>query len=213
MLKLDWCNRRAAKYAVEHWHYSQKMPSGKLTCIGVWEDDSFIGAVMFGRGANNHIGTRYGLKQTEVCELVRIALREHTTPVSRIVSIAIKILRKQSPGLKLIVSYADPVQGHKGGIYQAGNWTYAGISTPQAELIVDGKKMHKRSAGAKWGTASPERLRKITGKQVLYDAVRWKHTYLMPLTNDVLQKILKLSKPYPKRADEVKPSTRSTSVE
>ena len=28
-LKLDWCSYQAAKWAVEHWHYSKTMPVAK----------------------------------------------------------------------------------------------------------------------------------------------------------------------------------------
>ena len=40
-LKLGWCSYAAAKYAVEHWHYSKVMPSGKAVYIGVWEEAEF----------------------------------------------------------------------------------------------------------------------------------------------------------------------------
>jgi hypothetical protein len=50
VLRLDWCSHAAAKYAVEHWHYSQTMPVGKLAKIGVWEDNKYIGAIIFGLG-------------------------------------------------------------------------------------------------------------------------------------------------------------------
>lgn len=198
-LRLDWCSKAAAEYAVTHWHYSQKMPVGKLALIGVWEDKQFIGAVMFGRGANNHIGSAYGLDQTAVCELVRVALNKHAAPVSRIVSLAVKLLRKQSPGLRLIVSYADPAQDHHGGIYQAMNWLYVGSSRPQRELRVAGAFMHKRVASSRWGTASPERIKQMTGLPVEYGPVEWKHTYLYPLDTAMREQIAPLAKPYPKR--------------
>jgi hypothetical protein len=73
MLALDWCSFDAAKYAVEHWHYSHAMPAGKLAKVGVWEDGSFIGAVVFGRGANSHLGSPYGLSGLQCSELVRVA--------------------------------------------------------------------------------------------------------------------------------------------
>jgi hypothetical protein len=38
-LKVDFCSYEAAKYAVEHWHYSKTMPAGKTVKIGAWEDD------------------------------------------------------------------------------------------------------------------------------------------------------------------------------
>jgi hypothetical protein len=59
--------------------------------------------------------------------------------------------------------------------------------------------MHKRAASSKWGTASPERIRKMTGRDVEYGPVEWKHTYLMPLDDAMRQQIAPLAKPYPKR--------------
>ena len=189
-LKIDWATHEAAKYAVETWHYSQVMPAGKLLKVGAWENGSFIGVVVFGRGANNNMGKPYGLDQTEICELVRIALRKHITEVSKIAAVAIRFLKANSPGLKLIVSYADPLQGHHGGIYQAGNWIYSGRSQAQQEVIHNGRVMHKRTANALFGT--------IKGMQK--SEIMWKHKYLMPLDKDMKKRILPLSKPYPKRA-------------
>ena len=103
-LRLGWCSHEAAKYAVMNWHYSRAMPAGKLVKIGVWENDRFVGAVIFSRGANNNIGKPFGLKQTEICELVRVALSKHETPVTRIVAIAIKMLRKKAPGIQMLIS-------------------------------------------------------------------------------------------------------------
>lgn len=81
--------------------------------VGAWEDGKFIGVVIFSRGATVNIGKPYKMDQTEICELTRVALTNHVTPVTRIVAIAIKMLRKQSPGMKLIISYADVDQGHE----------------------------------------------------------------------------------------------------
>lgn len=198
-LRLDWCSHEAAKYAVMNWHYSRKMPAGKLVKIGVWESGQFIGCVIFGRGANNNIGTAYKVSQTQVCELVRVALTVHISPVSRVVATAVRMLRKHSPGLRVIVSYADPAQDHHGGIYQAMNWLYVGSSRPQRELRVAGEFMHKRVASSRWGTASPEQIRKMTGLDVEYGPVEWKHTYLYPLDDAMRDQIAPLAKPYPKR--------------
>ena len=51
-LKLDWCSHAAATWAVENWHYSGRMPAGKMVRIGAWEDGAFIGAVIFSQGGN-----------------------------------------------------------------------------------------------------------------------------------------------------------------
>ena len=68
-LHLDFCSHEAAKYAVMRWHYSRRMPKSKLVRIGVWEDEKFSGAVIYGLGANRHLGCPFGLEGTEVCEL------------------------------------------------------------------------------------------------------------------------------------------------
>lgn len=75
--------------------------------LGVWEDDKFIGAVVFAWGANRHLAGEYKLKMTECAEVCRVALAKHSTPVSRIISIAVKMLKREMPGIRLIVSYAD----------------------------------------------------------------------------------------------------------
>jgi hypothetical protein len=190
VLRIDWATHEAAKHAVENWHYSRCLPAGKLVKIGVWEDGKFIGVVIFGRGANNNLSKPYGLTQLECCELVRIALNKHTSPVSKIASLAMRFLKSQSPGLRLIVSYADPEQGHHGGIYQAGNWVYSGSSQPQQQIIHEGKLMHKRTAAAIFGTI----------KGLEKSAIFWKHKYLMPLDAEMRKRIITLAKPYPKRA-------------
>lgn len=190
-LKLDWCSYEAAKWACEHWHYSRVMPAGKCVNIGVWEDGTFVGCVIFGRGANNHIGSPWGLGQESVCELTRIAMTRHETPVSQVIAQAVMMLRSQSPGVLLIVSMADPEQGHRGVVYQAAGWLYMGATKPQRECIAAGKIMHKRSVNSRWGT--------IIG--IMPGPLRWKHKYILPLTRKLRRQLEPLAKPYPKKGD------------
>jgi hypothetical protein len=191
-LKIDWATHEAAKYAVENWHYSQSMPAGKCIKVGSWENGKYIGVVLFGYGANPNIGNPYGLKQIEVCELTRVALKKHICPVSKIVSLAIKFLKQKSSGTKLIVSYADTGQGHLGKIYQAGNWIYEGYFDGESSVIVNGKKLHRRQAYSLYGTTRPKGSINVKSSG--------KHKYLMPLDTETRKKVLPLSKPYPKRA-------------
>lgn len=196
-LRLDWCSHQAAKYAVEHWHYSGCMPVGKMVSIGVWEDGQYIGCVLFSRGANNNIGRPYHLEQTDVCELTRIALSAHQAPVSRIASIAIGMVRKQSPGVRLLVSYADPNQGHHGGIYQAMGWVYVGRSIGTHQLLINGQLVHKRVAAVRYGTNDSQML------HARYIYPEQKHKYLYPLDTAMRAQIEPLRKPYPKRESSI----------
>ncbi len=195
-LKIDWCTYPAAKYAVENWHYSKRMPMPPIVRVGVWEGGKYIGCVLFARGASHNLGQPYGLKQTECAELVRVALTSHAHPVTRIVAIAIKFLRTNSPGLRLIVSFADPSEGHHGGIYQGGGWTYAGQSASEWQYLHDGRWKHHRevTSGAFGNARAVADISKLPKR-----AMPGKHRYLMPLDAAMRAQIVPLSKPYPKR--------------
>ena len=198
-LRLDWASREAAEYACRHWHYSRVVPSSRLIVIGVWED-AFKGVVTFSRGATPAIGSPYDLTQTQVCELTRVALREHDAPVSRIVAIALKMLKGRCPGLRLVVSYAAGEQGHHGGIYQAGGWIYEGAMESYG-FIVKGQFRHARSLTARYGNGGgTERwLRANLDPDAKKVKGLVRHKYLMPLDAQMRAKVSALSKPYPKR--------------
>jgi hypothetical protein len=199
-LLIDWASHKAAKYACENWHYSKSVPPSKTVKIGAWEDSQFIGVVIFSHGATPQIGSPYKLKQSEVCELTRIALSKHSVPVSRIMSIAIKFLKKHCPKTRLVVSYADLMQNHYGGIYQATNWTYVGRTKPDCFLKVKGKILHRKTVYDRYSNQGLEWLKLNIDRNAERIPDDGKHKYLMPLDIEMKEKISKLSKPYPKRA-------------
>lgn len=198
-LKIDWATHEAAKFACQKWHYSKCLPTGKIVKIGAWENDKFIGVILFSYGANNNAAKSFGLKQTQVCELTRVALNVHKSPVSRMLSIATKLLKKQSPGIRLVFSYADKSDiGHHGGIYQADNWIYLGerkTSNKGAYYLINGKQMHGRSARAKYGneTNFPKGWQHVASKT--------KHLYVKVIDSEY--KLMFESKKYPKRAASI----------
>lgn len=210
-LRLDWCTHEAAKYAVENWHYSRSLPPPPHNLVGVWEDGKYVGVIVFSRGANNNMLAPYGLKITQGCELTRVALRGHKTPVSRIIAIAIKFLKSRSPMLKLIVSYADPNVGHHGGIYQAGGWLYCGKSSSDVQYLApDGKKWHSRMISERgWQKSYGEKRAVWKKSQCVAIKLDGKHRYLMPLDDEMRKRIELLRKPYPKRAGSAVSGTSS----
>lgn len=203
-LKVDWCSFDAAKYAVEHWHYSKSMPAGKTVKVGVWEHSKFIGCVIFSYGAQQHLGKMFGLTMFECPELTRIALNKHETPVTRIVSIAIKMLKRQCPGVRMIISYADCDEGHHGGIYAGGNWIYIGKvqtggGTPKYKIrgeIIHGRTVHSRygrgSQNLSWLRANVD-----PKTELVYTA--GKHKYAMPLDDAMKRAAEYHRQPNPKR--------------
>lgn len=197
-LRIDWATHDAAKYACTNWHYSGCIPKSKLSKVGVWENGLFVGVVIYGCGATPNLGKPYGLPQNHCIELVRIALNNHQTTVSRIVAIANKWMHRANPNLRLIVSFADTSQGHHGGIYQAGNWIYSGQGNAAKFYMIHGKLTHPRTLGSAGLTQNINGARKRDPNATVVN-VPGKHRYLMPLDNEMRKRILPLAKPYPKR--------------
>jgi len=201
-LRIAGCSFEAAKFAVMNWHYSKTMPAGKLVKFGVWENDKFIGAVIFGRGANGNLGKPYGLTQTETCELVRVALKSHLSPVTKIVAICLRELSKT--GLRLVVSFADTEQRHVGTIYQAGNWVYTGLAGKAGgvSIKVNGKWIHKRTLGALYGRRDKAFLDEhFPNAERRGDTAKYRYVY--PLDAEMRKQIEPLAKPYPKRVTSI----------
>lgn len=201
-LRLDWCSPRAAAYACRRWHYSQSMPAGPTVVVGVWEGGVFKGVVIFARGATPHLGDPYRLSQMECVELARVALREHVAPVSQIVAIAVRMLRRHCPGLRLIVSFADPAHDHVGIIYQAMGWLYTGRSEA-ATYYRDrqGRLWHARmvtSTGVTTVFGASHRVQRRD--QTTPVRMPGKYRYLLPLDGAMRGAVAHLVKPYPKRA-------------
>lgn len=195
------CSYEAAKYAVMHWHYSRTMPVGKRVNIGVWEKGQFIGVIIFGTGACPQIADPFKIARQEACELVRVALRKHQTNVSRIISIGIHILRKICPNLRIIVSYADPEQGHNGGIYQAGNWLYLGETVPVEWFIYT--KTNKRVHTKTVKTGRRGYATKLKKQGIIRSIYLIKYKYAYPLDKKMRKQIEKSRQDNPKRATSI----------
>jgi hypothetical protein len=212
-LRIGYASHDAVKWACVNYHYAKVVPAGAKVSYGVWEDGKFIGAIIFGPGANRNMGSPYGLKMNQVCELVRVALTNHKTPVSRILSICLKMLSKKEPNLKLIVSYADANAGHHGGIYQACGWTYVGESASTKKYMIKGVLRHPKGVDdllLRKGYASTiENIRRYIDSSAQIIIHKPKHKYLYAVSEDMRRKVSMLAKPYPKRLS----STCVTSAE
>ena len=200
-LRLDWCSHDAARHGVGRWHYSRKMPASKLVRIGVWEAGRFVGVVLYGVGANRHLARPFGLETTEVCELVRVALapgRHH--PTSKVVAISLRMLHRQSPGLRIVVSYADRKEGHFGTIYQASNWLFLGASH-QSYLRVKGAIVHPRSLYERHGPGgqSVAWLKRHVDPHAERVPMPAKLKYVYVFDRALRRQLAAQAQPYPKR--------------
>lgn len=193
-LRIDWATYEATKFACQNWHYSGTVPAGKIVKIGAWEDGKFIGVVLFSLGASPHIGSPYGLKMENICELTRVAMCKHKVEITKIIKIALTFLRRKCPKTKIVVSYADIDQGHKGGIYKGGNWIYEGTTGIGfiSSILVNGKKTHNKTINEQKkrderrnpsikGMSRSAWLRQYVDPNAKEIKSEGKHKFLMPL--------------------------------
>ncbi len=191
------CSREEAKTAINAWHYSKSTPKNTKHYFGVWEDGEFVGVVLFSAGANRYMAKQYGV--TGALELIRVALKPgHKTHVSRVVTIAIKLLKKQVPSLRLLVSYADPDEGHDGGIYRAMGWQYHGQQRHQAYFQINGKVVHKRSVCIRVGSSVLSKVREVF-PDAKFVRKPGKHKYVLALDDEAKKLVAPFSVPYPKK--------------
>ena len=199
-MRLTNATRKAVTYACLNFHYAKATPIDSYSYNVFNDKDEWCGVIVFGPGANLHIAKPFGMCQGEVIELVRVALNGKQETTSQCLAAALKLLHKQAPHVKIVVSYADKDQEHAGIIYQATNWIYQGSTTDGASLhfIIHGKKVHSKSAESKGWVQKLDWLRKNIDSNATRFTTKGKHKYIFIFDKKLRKKYLKTAKPYPK---------------
>ena len=90
-----------------------------------------------------------GLSYSNVLELDRLCVRPGFNAknlLSYFLSRVVKLVQKGSPGIMVLVSFADPRFGHDGTVYRASNWEYIGRTAKSYfYLSPDGNEVHKKT--------------------------------------------------------------------
>lgn len=125
-------------------HYAGRIPSISHA-FGLFIGGELEGVVTYGSPATSPV--RKGLlgpdDADKVLELNRLCLR--TNPyngASKLVGASLRMLE----GPKVILSFADPTQGHEGIIYRATNFLYCGLSAKRTDWKIKGlEHLHNQS--------------------------------------------------------------------
>jgi hypothetical protein len=160
-------------------HYLHSMPAAPRYCFGVYVGDGLHGAAVFTAGARlgHHVVTG---RPQDVVTLARLWLSDALPPnsESRVLGYLVRWLRRQTTH-KAILSYADPLVGHVGTIYQAVGWLYLGQTDGDAALDVgDGTVVHRRTAYDRFGTNAVSLLRRTGLPRARWVHRPGKHRYL-----------------------------------
>lgn len=111
---------------VKRVHYSGKVVNNSTLHFGVFLDGAMHGVMSFGAPTDKRkvLGLVEGTPWNGMLELNRMAFDDYLprNSESRAISIAIKLIKKNAPHVKWILSFADGCQCGDGTIYRASNF-------------------------------------------------------------------------------------------
>lgn len=149
-MRLTKANSKAIKKACIDFHYAKSIPTIQYAYNVYNDNNEWCGVVLYGGGANNNLAKSFNLHNGEVLELERVALNGKQEKTSKAVALSLKLLKKEDPIVKIVVSYSDHRQKHVGTIYQATNWLYMGKTiTSDTQYYYKGKWTHERTINSK----------------------------------------------------------------
>lgn len=129
-------------------HYSGKVVPNSTLHFGAFLDNKLHGVMSFGPSINKK-GTINLVEETDwngFLELNRMAFDDYlpSNSESRCISIALKLIKKNAPQIKWIISFADGCQCGDGTIYRASGFKLVGIAENTAIRInpKTGEKVH-----------------------------------------------------------------------
>jgi hypothetical protein len=189
-----------AKQLLVREHYLHSFPGGTKLAVGAFLGIRLLGALTLGAGPANAYSLVDHATPEDCLTLSRLWLSDELprNSESRFIGVVLRSLRKNT-GLKFLVSYADPAQGHLGTIYQATGWVYTGLSqaTPLYD-IGDGRHYHSRSLSHSFGSHGLSHFQRhgINVKLVPQES---KYRYLYFLDLNWRARLRAPELPYPKK--------------
>lgn len=112
-------------------HYSGKVVNNSTLHFGVFLDGFLHGVMSFGNPTDKRkvLGLVEGTEWNGMLELNRMAFDDYLprNSESRAISIAMRLIKKNAPHVKWVLSYADGCQCGDGTIYRASNFVLTGI--------------------------------------------------------------------------------------
>ena len=196
---------KIANEFVKKHHYSGKVVPNSQLHFGCFLDGFLHGVMSYGPSINKK-GTINLVENTgwnEYLELNRLAFDDYLPKYSesRCIAISIKLIKKNAPQIKWIISFADGTQCGDGTIYRASGFMLCGISVSGQIFNFDGNVVHgkvlwDKSLVTGWTVSDKEinilrdkghTMERLSGNQL-------KYIYLIDKTCKITVPILPFSK-------------------
>jgi hypothetical protein len=150
-------------------HYSGKVVNNSSLHFGAFLDGKLHGVMSYGASLDKSKIIRLveGTKWNEFLELNRMAFDEYLPKYSesRCIAQSIRLIRKNAPHIKWIISFADGCSCGDGTIYRASNFVLTDIKKNEGlYLLPSGEVIHQLTL-----QSSPKQPRPELGGKCLYD--------------------------------------------
>ena len=190
---------------VENWHYS-KNTNGLATryCFGLFRGSEMTGCMIYAYLGMARGWKKYGEVETDVVELRRLCCIDDTpkNTESYFIAKTIKWLKAETD-CKVVVSYADTMQGHVGTIYHASNFYHLGMTAKGRSIKIKGndRLYHEKTIRTYYQPVNGERRLKPYAQKIKeqlengeaeYVHSKGKHIFVYPLNKKERRKYRKL---------------------
>lgn len=126
---------------VKKHHYSKKVVQNSQLHFGAFLDGELHGVMSYGPSLDKSkvIGLVNGTNWNEFIELNRMAFDDYLprNSESRCIAYSIKLIKKNAPQIKWIISFADGCQCGDGTIYRASGFKLTGIKKNKTIMVND----------------------------------------------------------------------------
>ena len=160
---------RIANDFVRKHHYSGKVVPNSKVHFGAFLDGKLHGVMSYGASMDKSkiVGLVADTKWNEFIELNRMAFDDYLprNAESHCIAKSIKLIKKNAPHIKWIISFADACSCGDGTIYRASNFVLTGITVNKNMIMLpSGEKVHRLALNAHADAPRPELGGMTTGQ-------------------------------------------------
>lgn len=191
---------KIANEFVKKHHYSGKVVANSNLHFGAFLDGKLHGVMSFGSPLDKSkvLHLVQPCKWNEMLELNRMAFDDYLpkNSESRCISIAIKLLKKNAPHIKWILSFSDGTQCGDGTIYRASGFHLTKIIENSTLFeFPNGERIAGMTIEANWGLPQIKKICKDLGVEHKYRTRNdWKKLGAKPLKGHQLRYIYLIDK-------------------
>ena len=190
---------KIANEFVKQNHYSGKVVPNSTLHFGCFLDDKLHGVLSYGTSMDKRkiLPLVKDTLWNEMLELNRMAFDDYLPKYSesRCIAITIKLIKKNAPHIKWILSYSDATQCGDGTIYRASGFYLTGVKENKTILKWNGKiiadktlnNSNYKKLGMSAGEAKRQGAKPLDGNQLRY-------IYLINKSCEITVPILPFSK-------------------